>query len=217
MIVLAIDSAAAGCGVCVWQDGRILASVQEKMERGQDSRLVPLIQETLAGTGLTFADLDRIAVTRGPGSFTGLRIGLATARGIGLAAGKPIIGVDRFSIYRAQLAARKEAILIVLESKRQELYTRYFPSYGQAQTARLMTPEEIAVQVQSHHDILIVGDAIETLRGAVDRHVFDEMATPEVETCALLASVADPVDPQYLPRPLYLRAPDVTIQVCDDP
>ena len=99
MMVLGIDSAGAGCGVCVWQDGRVLASAFEAMERGQDRRLVPLILEVMQKAGADFDTLDRIAVTRGPGSFTGLRIGIAAARGIGLAASKSVLGIDRFAIY----------------------------------------------------------------------------------------------------------------------
>src|SRR5271168_4937059 len=102
MLILSLDSAGAGCGVTVWRDGKILATHAEHMERGQDQRLMPLVLEIMKKAGVTFGDLDRIAVTRGPGSFTGLRIGLAAARGIGLAANKPVIGIDRFSIFHAQ-------------------------------------------------------------------------------------------------------------------
>lgn len=215
MKILALDSAADGCSVCVWQDGRALVTRQEKMERGQDSRLVPLVQAAMAEAGMRYDDLDRIAVTRGPGSFTGLRIGLATARGIGFAAGKPVIGIDRFAVYRALFADRNGALMVVLESRRRELYACLFPAYGEPLAPELLTPDEIAVQTQSHHDIVIVGDAAESMRGIVDHHVFDQVTDIEVEICARLASQVDDVnDPAFLPRPLYLRAPDVTIKVC---
>ncbi len=103
MLILSLDSAGNGCGACVWHDGNILASAEEPMERGQDQRLMPLILDIMKKANVTFDQLDRIAVTRGPGSFTGLRIGLAAARGIGIASGKPVIGIDRFSIFHAQM------------------------------------------------------------------------------------------------------------------
>lgn len=212
MKILAIDSSAGGCGVCVTDGTQILAQGYETMERGQDSRLIPMVQEMMGRAKLTYRDLDRVAVVKGPGSFTGLRIGLAAARGIGFAASKPVIGIDRFSIYRAQLAARKEAILIVLDSRRAELYTCFFPSYGTAQPARLMTPEEIGAFLPNHPDAIIVGDAATLLRGFADRARLEEMTEAEAVTCARLAAVADPNDPAFLPRPLYLRPPDVTIK-----
>src|ERR1700733_6915297 len=103
MLILSLDSAGAHCGVCVWHSGKILAKAQEPMERGQDQRLMPLVLETIDKAKVKFSSLDRVAVTRGPGSFTGLRISLAVARGIGLAADKPVIGIDRFMIYREQI------------------------------------------------------------------------------------------------------------------
>lgn len=215
MKILALDSAADGCGVCVMQEGRVLALCQEKMERGQDSRLVPLVQKTMAQAGLAYADLDRIAVTRGPGSFTGLRIGLATARGLGFASGKPVVGIDRFAIYRTLFAARKSALLVVLESRRQELYTCLFPASGQKQEPALLTPHDIALLTQNHHEIVVVGDAEESLRSDLDHRVFDRMTDLEVEVCARLAAQADVNDPAFLPRPLYLRPPDVTVKACE--
>ncbi len=215
MRILAIDSAADGCGVCAWQDGRALVVQHEKMERGQDSRLVPLVQEVMTQADWSYDTLDRVAVTRGPGSFTGLRIGLATARAIGFAAHKPVVGIDRFSLYHALFSEKHGSLLVVLESRRKELYTCLFSSFSQKQEPKLLTPEDIATLTQNHHELAVVGDALATLQGVVDHHVFDEMTDPEVVTCALLASKADLNDPSILPRPLYLRPPDVTIKECD--
>ncbi len=171
------------------------------MERGQDARLIPLVQQAMAGANVSFADLDRIAVTRGPGSFTGLRIGLAAARGIGLAAEKPVVGIDRFSIHRAQ---RKEArdLLVILESRRLELYTRHYPSSGVLPEPGLSPPEEIERFLAQHTGVEIAGD--------VEAFKADSLEA-EVVTCAALAALADPEGADFLPRPLYLRAPDVTI------
>ena len=215
MKILSLDSSGAGCSVCLFQDGRELALLEEKMERGQDSRLVPMVQEVMAKAGLTFQMLDRIAVTRGPGSFTGLRIGLATARGLGLAAEKPVIGIDRFSLFKAQRGEKNESLLVVLESRRLELYTCFFPSYGKAEEPRMLTPDEIGSMTRTHSEIKIVGDAAESLRGAVDTNRFDAIVEAEVVTCAKMAVSVALDDQAYLPRPLYVRPPDVTIKADD--
>jgi len=209
MIILALDCAGGGCGVCVTQGNVVLALTEERMDRGQDSRLVPLIEETLAQAGVTYADLDRIAVTRGPGSFTGLRIALACARALGLAAGKPVIGIDRFVIQAAQHKGQSP-LLIALESRRLELYVRLDQN-----APALWPPQEIAALLKTHPALKIAGDAQETLRPLIGRSAFVGLQEPEVLTCATLAALADPADAAFAPRPLYLRAPDVTIKACE--
>jgi len=234
MLILSVDSSGRACAACVWQDGKILAQNIEPMERGQDARLIPLIQEVMAKAGIDFPALDRIAVTRGPGSFTGLRIGLAAARGLGLAANKPVIGIDRFSVYRERQKAPSQNLLIVLDSKRDELFCRLYlsslharrsPSPLEGEDRRgvcknnflstepnMLTPEQIAALAERHAPLFITGDANDILRRHMPKTTtLIEPAEPEVVTCAMLAAKADPEDPACLPRPLYLRAPDVTV------
>jgi len=212
MKILSLDSCGSGCSVCVWHDGRELSFLEEKMERGQDSRLVPMVQEAMQRAGLTYQDLDRIAVTRGPGSFTGMRIGLATARGLALAAGKPAIGLDRFSLYKNQRGDKKESLLVVLESRRLELYCRLFPAHGGVEPPCLLAPADIAALTGNHPEIRIVGDAFGALRGSVDHNKFDAIVEAEVVTCAKMAAGIAIDDPAYLARPLCVRPPDVTIK-----
>ncbi|MDD5586007.1 MAG: tRNA (adenosine(37)-N6)-threonylcarbamoyltransferase complex dimerization subunit type 1 TsaB [Alphaproteobacteria bacterium] len=242
MRILGLDAAGHACAACVWEDGKVLAVAEEKMERGQDARLVPLVLEVMGKAGTDFPQLDRFAVTRGPGSFTGLRIGLAAARGFGLASEKPVIGVDRFSIYREQFINNPsplegaesltpprnrcaistlpqgegdfgQDLLVVLDSKRIELFCRLYPAEGAPHEAGMMTPEEIAALMRERAHLAICGDANDLLRPALpESAVYLDAAAPEVVTCAALAALADPQDPAFLPRPLYLRAPDVTLK-----
>jgi tRNA threonylcarbamoyladenosine biosynthesis protein TsaB len=167
------------------------------MARGQDARLIPLIQECLKEAGLDFPSLDRIAVTRGPGSFTGIRIGLAAAQGLALALDKPVLGIDRFAIFGRQFAGQNPWIF--LESKRVEKFVagRIAPC--------MMTPDEIAVAWRD--DELGVGDIAQ-----IGERPLAPAMEEEVLTACRLAFEADPADPAMAPLPLYLRAPDVTVK-----
>ncbi len=197
MLILSLDSAGSGCSACVWRDGDILAEASEHMQRGQDQRLMPLILEVMKQANAEFDALDRVAVTRGPGSFTGLRIGLAAARGMGLAASKPVIGIDRFSIFREQTKTASQNLLVVIESRRAELYCRFYPASGAAHEPNMMTREEITVFLDKNENTVVAGDV-------------DGAHANEVTVCALLASRADVKDSAFHPRPLYIRPPDVT-------
>ena len=103
MRVLAIDTALAACSAAVLDtaQGGFIASESLPMVRGHAEALVSLIARVMQRGRLAFPDIDRIAVTTGPGSFTGLRVGISAARGIALAAGKPAFGVSTLSAYAA--------------------------------------------------------------------------------------------------------------------
>jgi len=206
MLILSLDSAGTGCSACVWRDGKVIATADERMERGQDQRLMPMIMGVMQKAGIAFPSLNRIAVTRGPGSFTGIRIGLAAARGVGLAAEKLAVGIDRFAIYRAQIETPGKNLLAIIDSKRKELFCRFYPVQGLPTEPCMMTPDEIAAFLTKHRNTICAGDA--KVAG------IDMLPPSEIEavTAARLAAEADPADPAFLPRPLYIRAPDVTMR-----
>lgn len=212
MLVLSLDSAGPSCSACLWRDGTVLAHKAEAMERGQDQRLIPLILDVIKQADTSFDELDLIAVTRGPGSFTGLRIGLAAARGMGLAANKAVIGIDRFSIFHKQMQKAGKDLLVIIQSKRKELYCKFYPLNGTAEIPTMLTTEEILKFLKGKKDIIVTGD--------VPNEFFPYYVSAieqEVVTCAVLASQATPGDTATLPRPLYIRAPDVTIKVPPEP
>src|SRR3954469_18049169 len=110
MLILAIDTALDACtvGVLNASTTKLIACESLPMKRGHAEALMPLLARVMAQSGIGFPDLDRVAVTTGPGSFTGLRVGLSAARGIGLAAAKPVVGVTTLAAYAAPLVARNE-------------------------------------------------------------------------------------------------------------
>jgi tRNA threonylcarbamoyladenosine biosynthesis protein TsaB len=204
MLILSLDSAGAGCSACLWRDESVLAAATEPMERGQDRRLMPLILGVMEQASMEFSTLDRIAVTRGPGSFTGLRIGLAAARGIGLAADKSVFGIDRFAIYREQIKGPGKNLLVVIDSKRSGLFCRFYPAKGAPQEPRMLSRDDIAAFLDTHKNTIVTGDT------PVANADFHPPVENEAVTCAALAAHAAPGDAAFLPRPLYIRAPDVT-------
>lgn len=205
MQILAIDTAAAACSVVLWRDGAVRHTQHEAMPRGQDARLLPLIQEVLAAAQTEFAALDRIAVTRGPGSFTGIRIGLAAARGLGLALNKPVIGVDRFRLYHAALRPASD-LLVILDSKRDELFCRLFPVNGNITEPFRARASDLAAH--DRPDLVVSGDG--ALQSVWNHATLLSLPEAEAGLAAAMAAHADSHDPVWQPIPLYLRPPDVS-------
>ena len=165
MRVLAIDTALNGCvtGVLDTDSGECF-SVSEQMARGQAEKLVPLIQSVLVNARADFVDLGLIATTVGPGAFTGLRIGLSTARALGLALNIPVIGVTTLGVLAAAyLAARADDknFLVLIETKRTDFYGQYFSAEGAALSEPFALPAEIIAETYLGQAIALLGDANE--------------------------------------------------------
>ena len=121
--LLAIDTAAPRLQLALLR-GDVVDTLIEDMATGQAERLFPALEDLLKRSATAYADLDRVAVTTGPGSFTGLRIGLSAARGLGLALGIPVIGVP--SLVALSLAAQCDPVAVLLDARRDEAYVQAF-------------------------------------------------------------------------------------------
>lgn len=214
MRVLAFDTAANQCAVALWADGETMSHVAEPMERGHAEALVPMIEAALRNAGMGYGDLDRIAVTVGPGTFTGLRIGLATARGLGLAAGIPVAGIGSFDALAAAAAAPASGHLAVaIETKRADLYVQPFRGGRAVMAPAAVLPEELDEHLPPGQ-VTIIGDgsarAAEALLAsarAVDVPGAPQFADPAV--VAKLGAAAELPSGTPPPSPLYLRDPSV--------
>jgi tRNA threonylcarbamoyladenosine biosynthesis protein TsaB len=215
--VLAFDTAGNGCSAAVLRDGKIVAHRFAAMARGQSEQLLPMIDTVLGEAGLAMTALDLIAVTVGPGAFTGLRIGIAAARGLALASGVPVLGITSFAAVAAQVPRRACAdrtLVVALDSRRAELYLQAFDSEGgPLGDGALVAPAHLA-RWAPVGPLLLAGDAAPTLAAALAaRH-------PEIASGSGIADAADiarlaaaawrPDLGAPPPRPLYLRAPDTT-------
>ncbi|MCL2469655.1 MAG: tRNA (adenosine(37)-N6)-threonylcarbamoyltransferase complex dimerization subunit type 1 TsaB [Alphaproteobacteria bacterium] len=204
MKILSLHSAGSGCSVCLWDDGKTLALLHEPMMRGQDARLIPMVQDVMKKAGLSYDKLDRIAATKGPGSFTGIRIGLAAALGLSLAADRPALGVDRFALYHAAAKQDGRDLLVLLDARRAEMFAQYFPAHGTAQAPCMLDEEELEAFVKAHPSLILAGDVKKDF--ALDQD--------ESVVCAMLAAQAALDDPSFAPQPFYVRPPDVTGGEC---
>jgi tRNA threonylcarbamoyladenosine biosynthesis protein TsaB len=210
MIVLALDTANGACSAAVLKDGAVLASLSEPMTRGHQERLAPLVRETMSEAGVAFSDLDRIGVTVGPGSFTGLRVGLAFAKGLGLALGAPCIGVGSLEALAASEAA-SGLTAAAIDAKRGQVYLQVFEG-GFAVMAPDVLPLETAAarlaELWSGGPAQLVGPGAGLLAGVLTQAEVIERAAPDP---AALARLAASKPAGAAARPLYLRAPDAKL------
>jgi tRNA threonylcarbamoyl adenosine modification protein YeaZ len=127
-VLLAIDTAAPRLQLALLRDNDRVETLVEDMATGQAERLFPALAELLERAGTAYPDLTRIAVTTGPGSFTGLRIGLSAARGLGLALNIPVLGIP--SLLALSLTAQCEPVAVLVDARRDEAYFQSFSGPG---------------------------------------------------------------------------------------
>ena len=210
MIVLGLDTCLDACSVAVRDDGRVLAATSEPMKRGHQERLAVMAQATMAEAEIAFPALDRIGVTVGPGSFTGLRVGLAFAKGLGLALDRPVVGVG--VLEALALDAGDGFIAAVVDARRDQVYLQVFDG-GRALMAPDVLPVEIAAarlaELWTGGAAVLTGPGAALLAGVLPQTALVERLAPDPLTVARLAAEAKPPFPP--PRPLYLRAPDARV------
>src|SRR6202046_1713332 len=139
MRVLAIDTALGACSAAVLdtEQGGIVASESLPMTRGHAEALMPLLARLMQDANMAFRDIDRVVVPPGRGSFTGLRVGIAAARGIALAAGKPAVGLSTLSAYAAphMAADAKLPVVAAIDARHAQVYLQVFTPGGRSFTA----------------------------------------------------------------------------------
>jgi len=213
-MILALDACLGACSVAVMDGERVLAVRSEPMWRGHQERLASMVAQTMAEAGCAFAALSRIGVTVGPGSFTGLRVGIAFAKGLALALDIPVVGVGSLA---ALAQGRLGLILAAADARRGQVYWQAFDG-GAALTEPAVSPIEDAAAFfhlppeGEGKEILVIGPGAALFEGLFPRATIVAIDAADPVSVARLAQVSD--DP---PAPLYLRAPDAKLPGGIDP
>jgi tRNA threonylcarbamoyladenosine biosynthesis protein TsaB len=219
MRVLAIDTALAACAAAVFdtEQGGIIAGESRPMIRGHAEALMPLLARLMDEADMAFRDLDRIVVTTGPGSFTGLRVGIAAARGIALAADKPAVGVSTLTAYAAPHLAADDTVPVIaaIDARHEHVYLQVFGPGGRTIIAPRLAALSEAVRAASEAPARIVGSAADAIAAALSdaalsRVSVDGRGAPDIAWVARMGAVVPPGHGP--PKPQYLRAPDAQPQ-----
>lgn len=220
MKLLAVDTALGACSAAVLDGEAVLAHRFVPMERGHAEALAPMVQETMGLAGLTFAVLDRLAVTTGPGTFTGQRVGLAFMRGLRLALKRPLIGVTTLEAMIAQALAEASAprAAVLHDARRGEVYFALGSSDGLTVEPCLLAFEDAVEEIRrlsrDRRDPLAFAGtagavACERYRQAGGDGILSAVRLPDALWVARLARLRPAAE--AAPRPLYLRPPDAKL------
>jgi tRNA threonylcarbamoyladenosine biosynthesis protein TsaB len=215
MLILAIDTALDACAAAVLdtEAGKLIAHESLGMKRGHAEALMPLIGRVIAASGTAFTALGRIAVTTGPGSFTGLRVGLSAARGIALAANIPVVGVTTLAAYAAPIVSQnaEHPVVSAIDARHDHVYLQVVSGNGSALVRPRVAPMAEALGAWRFGTPHLVGNAAGILAGQWPSHApppikVDAQPAPDISWVGWLGAA---VSPNTAPaRPFYLRAPD---------
>jgi tRNA threonylcarbamoyladenosine biosynthesis protein TsaB len=219
MRVLAIDTALAACSAAILDtsQGGIVASASQPMTRGHAEALIPLLGRVTAEARMLFRNFDRVVVTTGPGSFTGLRVGIAAARGIALAINKPAVGLSTLSAYAAPYLAEDDTVPVVvaIDARHQHVYLEVFGPGGRTIVTPRLAPLREAARAAAATPARIVGSAALAVAAALAQTdaapiLVDPRGAPDIDWVAKMGAALP--EGQSPPKPQYLRAPDAQPQ-----
>lgn len=224
-VVLGIDSAMNGCGVALYfgDEPERNVSAMLPMERGQAEALVPLVKDTVARANIEFSDIDVIVTTRGPGTFTGLRVGLSAARSFALTLDIPLLGVSTLeALVRGYIEKQSSdingVVAVIVESKRSDFYFQLFDAQCRALSEACAIDADAIVTMLSAHTGVIIGDAQLRFKAECGDSIPDgflliegEGIQPDPLTLAHIGYKAPEHGDYKDTTPLYLRGADVSI------
>ncbi|HEX8471304.1 MAG TPA: tRNA (adenosine(37)-N6)-threonylcarbamoyltransferase complex dimerization subunit type 1 TsaB [Brevundimonas sp.] len=202
MKVLVIDTALNACTAAVFEDDRPLGVRSELMVKGHQERIAGLVRDAVADAG-GFDGIDRIGVTVGPGSFTGLRVGLSFAHGLGAALGAPVVGISTLAALARTQDNGIGPTAAIVDARRGQVYVQTFRDGVPAMEATALNLDA-AREALSGDAWLWAGSGA----ALIDTQTHDAVTTSTPEALAALTIAADPA--RSPPSPLYLRAPDAT-------
>ncbi|MEE2996990.1 MAG: tRNA (adenosine(37)-N6)-threonylcarbamoyltransferase complex dimerization subunit type 1 TsaB [Pseudomonadota bacterium] len=218
--ILSIDTSADFCAVAIVRDGSPLANESVSMFRGHAEALIPMVQKVCADACTSPSDIDLIGVTIGPGSFTGVRTGIAAARGFALAADCPAVGVSSLHTAAASIASNGlHPILVVLDTRRADYFVQLFgPETTPINAPSVMDAGGISGLIQRYHPF-VIGNAVSRLleeQCIANIGDFDVFSGDGVPDPVSVASIAEKIlesrgESSDTLTPLYLKPPEAKI------
>ncbi|HWX90581.1 MAG TPA: tRNA (adenosine(37)-N6)-threonylcarbamoyltransferase complex dimerization subunit type 1 TsaB [Rhizomicrobium sp.] len=212
MKILAVDTALGACSAALLDGDKILAHSFEAMDRGHAERLAPMVEETMKQAGMAFAALERLAVTTGPGTFTGQRVGLAFMRGLRLALKRPLAGLTTLEAIAAAAMneTKKTKAAVIHDARREEAYLLLQDGERTMQQPVVLPFQDAIARIRAFGPCALAGTgaamAKESLGGDF---TLSSIRQPDALWVARLAQKRTPA--KEAPGPLYLRAPDAKL------
>ncbi len=216
MNLLAIDTAANLCAACIWDTEASLELGRSVLDlgKGHAEHLIGTIDAALANAGLAYRDIGAVGVSIGPGSFTGVRVGVSTARGLALALKIPAIGVTSLEAIAAetQQTFPDSSTMVVIDAGRDHVYAAVYQSFSMLRYGPVMIAFEDAVALASEGGLILAGTAADKIAAATASAtiVASTSATADIAVYAGIAALRGPSLDK--PKPLYLRPPDARAQ-----
>ncbi len=231
MIVLAMDTSTRTGSVAVAGEDGLIAEYNLNIAETHASRLMPMIDQVLKDAHLTITEMDAIAVGLGPGSFTGLRIGIATAKGLAMALNKPIVGIPTLDALAHNLSYTPGLICPILDAKRGEIYAALYHYHGYTlpggrQALKKLTEDLVLTMKELlrriNEQVTFLGDAIDIYRDPIEKELGKKVSfaphhlrlprAANVATLGLEKLKAGEKGPLPKIRPLYVRRAEAEVQ-----
>ena len=214
MLTLAIDTASLACQAAICDGERLLGACRETIGRGHAERIIPVIDEALDEAGLAIGAMKRIAVTVGPGSFTGIRVGVSAARGFALALGCDCVGISTLEVLAAMARPTypNRAILATVDARRGEVYVGLFGPDGEALGDPVALSPEQAAAMARESGAVLAGSGAALLSPFIDAGDI-AMDADTIDVAMMARMAATLAGPFERPKPLYLRGADAKPQV----
>lgn len=222
--MLAVDTATEICGVALVADGRVLSELILNRGETHTKSIMAAIDAILCINNMNATAVDAYAVTRGPGSFTGLRIGISTVKGLAMATGKPVVGVSSLEVLAHQASGQSPLVCPVMDARRNEVYWSLYERKGlqvSSITAEQVGPaSELADRIDA--DCFFIGNAVPLYRSKINSQLKHPAQWANDETNgirpAVMARLAwdrlqnGKIEPPQTLTPVYLRKSDAELQ-----
>lgn len=223
MLLLAIDTTTNVCSVALGKEDKLWAEITLNTKKTHSQRLMPAVKSLLRDAGVDKKQLEGLAVAIGPGSFTGIRIGMATVQGLALGLNIPVIGVMTLDALAEGCSFFPELICPLLDARREQVYTCFYRGGAEGPVAleppAALTLDELIARVKGFEEkVLFTGDALETFRNKLLKALgnrYMEMPFPSrLNRAALVLQKGlkswekDGPIPVYALKPYYIRLPE---------